>query len=318
MSNETIYWHIPGICYFGLVNHILLDAMQKYPSRFRDNYKIASCYGTFPGAIWNGGRNIIDGFSNKREVENIIKAYNSKGIPVRFTWTNVLLEEMHTYDTYCNMIMKAGDNGMNQVLVNTPVLEEYIRREYPKYKIISSTTKRILDADKLLAEIDKDYFLVVLDYDLNHNDEIIQKILPAAGRIEILVNETCNAHCPKRVDHYREISRHQLEYDTNIQYPCWDPSPDKRTFAGCQKRPSFMSVKDVEKYAEMGFRNFKIVGRGEGKEFLIDSYIYYLVKEDSQDFIRNHIMTTLMAASGQRPAPVRPSSQRMPIGPRMR
>jgi hypothetical protein len=77
-----------------------------------------------------------------------------------------------------------------------------------------------------------------------------------------------------------------------------------------------MSVKDVERYSEMGFRNFKIVGRGEGKEFLIDSYIYYLVKEESQDFIRNHIMTTLMQASGQRPVPVRPSSQRMPLGPR--
>jgi len=225
----------------------------------------------------------------------------------------VLLEEKHTYDTYCNMIMKAGNNGTNQVLVNSPVLEDYIRREYPKYKIISSTTKRILDADTLLKEIDKDYFLVVLDYDLNHNEDVIQKILPAAGRIEILVNETCNAHCPKRVDHYKEISRHQLEYDTNIQYPCWDPTPDKRTFTGCQKRPSFMSIADVEKYADMGFKNFKIVGRGEGKEFLIDSYIYYLVKEDSQDFIRNYIMQTIMNASAPKAGPMNPSSMRTPL-----
>ncbi|MCR5728249.1 MAG: hypothetical protein K6G24_12390 [Lachnospiraceae bacterium] len=308
MSDRTIYWHIPGICYFGLINHVLLDTMQKYPSKFRDGYKIASCYGTFPGAIWNGGRNIIDGFNNKTEVAKVIDSYNKKGVPVRFTWTNVLLEEKHTYDTYCNMIMKVGDNGMNQVLVNRPVLEEYIRREYPKYKIISSTTKRILDLDTLKSEIEKDYFLVVLDYDLNHNEKVIESILPEAGRIEILVNETCKAGCPKRADHYIEISRHQLEYDTNIQYPCWDPSPDKRTFAGCMKRPSFMSVDDVEKYADMGFKNFKIVGRGEGKEFLMDSYIYYLVKDDAKDFIRNQMMQTIMSLSA-------PKAPRMPMAP---
>ena len=173
-----------------------------------------------------------------------------------------------------------------------------IRKEYPRYKIISSTTKRILDTDQLMAEFEKDYFLVVLDYDLNHNEKVIERLLPVADKVEILVNETCNAGCPKRVEHYREISRYQLEYDTRIKYPCWDPSPDKRTFAGCMKRPAFMSNEDIEKYAKMGFKNFKIVGRGEGKEFLIDSYIYYLVKEDSRDFIRNHIMNTIRQLGG--------------------
>ena len=91
MENKTIYWHIPGLCYFGMINHIMLDAMQKFPSKFRDNYKIASCYGSFPGAIWNGGRNMIAGFSSKPEVEQVIRSYNQRGIPARFTWTNVLL-----------------------------------------------------------------------------------------------------------------------------------------------------------------------------------------------------------------------------------
>jgi len=300
MRNETIYWHLPGICYFGMINQILFDAMKKFPSRFRDNYKVGSVYGTMPGAIWNGGRSIVEGFCNKNEVKNILNAYNSRGIPARFTWTNVLLEEKHTYDTYCNMIMKVGDNGMNQVLVNRPVLEEYIRKEYPRYKIISSTTKRILNKEKLLEELEKGYFLVVLDYDLNHNENIISSILPYADKIEILVNETCRVGCPQRVEHYREISRYQLEYDNSIQFHCGDTSPDRRTFAGCTKRSSFMTNEDIDRYIDMGFRNFKIVGRGLPKEFLIDSYIYFLVKDDSKDFIRNHIMNTLMALRNPR------------------
>ncbi|MCR5116622.1 MAG: hypothetical protein K6A97_03850 [Lachnospiraceae bacterium] len=290
MEKDIIYWHLPGICYFGMINHVLFDTIQKYPGMFREDSRIGSVYGTFPGAIWNGGRNILEGFSSKKEVERIIKSYNARKIPVRFTWTNVLLEEKHTYDTYCNMIMNVGNNGLNQVLVNSPVLEDYIRANYPDYKILSSTTKRILSLDKLKEEMEKDYFLVVLDYDLNHDENAINMLGPYADRVEILVNETCRAHCPQRVSHYREISKYQLEFDTSIRFPCTDPAPDKRLFSGCMKRPSFMSNSDIDEYVKKGFKNFKIVGRGEGKAFYIDSLIYYLVKPESRDFIRKYWM----------------------------
>lgn len=298
MEKDTIYWHLPGICYFGMINHVLFDTMKKFPKMFRDNSKIGSVYGTFPGAIWNGGRNILDGFSSKKEVEKIIKSYNALGIPVRFTWTNVLLEEKHVYDTYCNMVMRVGNNGMNQVLVNSPVLEDYIRENYPDYKVLSSTTKRILSVDKLMDEMAKDYFLVVLDYDLNHDEAVLEKLLPCADRVEILVNETCQPHCPQRVTHYKEISKYQLEFDTSIKFPCSDPSPEKRTFGGCMKRPSFLSNEAVDEYTKRGFKNFKIVGRGEGKQFYIDSLIYYLVKPENRDFIRKYMMDILTKLGG--------------------
>lgn len=301
MEKETVYWHLPGICYFGMINHVLFVAMQKYPDMFREGYKIGSVYGTFPGAIWNGGRNILDGFASKREVDNVIKSYNSLGIPVRFTWTNVLLEEKHIYDTYCNMVMKVGNNGLNQVLVNSPILEKYIRETYPNYKVLSSTTKRILSVDRLMEEMGKDYFLVVLDYDLNHNEKVIEKLLPQADRVEILVNETCQPHCPNRVNHYKEISKYQLEYDTSIKFPCSDPNPEKRTFRGCSKLPSFMTNADVDEYVKKGFKNFKIVGRGEGKEFYMDSIIYFLVKPESRDFIRKYLTDTLSAMRNGQP-----------------
>ena len=298
MEKETIYWHLPGICYFGMINHVLFDAMRKHPEMFGDGYKVGSVYGTFPSAIWNGGRNFLDGTSNEKEIENIIKSYNAFGIPVRFTWTNVLLEEKHLSDEYCNMIMKIGDNGLNQVLVNSPILEEYIRKNYPKYKVISSTTKRILSVDRLMDEMAQDYALVVLDYDFNHDEKVIEKLKPCADRVEILVNETCQPHCPLRVSHYKEISKAQLEHNTKIQFPCTDPAPDKRTFKGCMKRPSFMSNADVAEYAKMGYKNFKIVGRGEGAAFYIDSLIYYLVKDEYKDYIRGYLMTILNKMGG--------------------
>lgn len=298
-DKTTIYWHLPGLCYHGLLNQVLFQTMKEYPYMFREGYKIGSVYGTFPCAIWNGGRNFLNGFSRKKDVEDVIESYNKFDIPARFTWTNTLLEEKHIYDSYCNMIMEVGDNGMNQVLVNSPILEDYIRKTYPSYKILSSTTKRILNVDNLIEELNKDYFLVVLDYDFNHDEKVIEKIQPYADKIEILVNETCMPHCPKRVMHYNEISKYQLAFDGGrCQFMCADTNRDKGTFNSCKKLSTFMSNTDVEEYAKKGFVNFKIVGRGETKEFYIDSLVYYLVKPEYQDKVRKQLMDTLVKLRG--------------------
>lgn len=290
-NNREIYWHLPGLCYFRLLNQVLINLMNKYPESFRDGYKIGSVYGTFPGAIWNGGRTVF-GITSKGDMQKIISAYNSKGVPVRFTWTNSLLEEKHVTDTYCNLIMKMADNGMNQVLVNREVLEEYIRREYPDFKLISSTTKRMLDLETLQEEIKKDYFLVVLDYDLNHNEEVLSALQPHADKIEILVNEICYPGCTMRQEHYRNQSEAQLAYDPNLPFKCPNNSTP-RAFSECKKRPAFLSNEEIENYIERGYVNFKIVGRGLPIEFVKDSYLYFLVKEDKADFIRRKLDSTL-------------------------
>ncbi len=290
-KKREIYWHLPGLCYFRFLNQVLLNLMNKYPESFREGYRIGSVYGTFPGAIWNGGRTVF-GITSKGDIGKIIAAYNNKNVPVRFTWTNSLLEQKHVTDTYCNLIMQMADNGMNQVLVNQKVLEDYIRREYPGYKLISSTTKRILDVKELQEELEKDYYLVVLDYDLNHNEEVLKALQPYADRVEILVNEICYPGCKMRQEHYRNQSQAQLTYDPSLPFQCPNNSTP-RSFTECMKRPAFISNDEIESYIEKGYVNFKIVGRGLPMEFVKDSYLYFLVKEDKVDFIRTKLDSTL-------------------------
>ena len=303
-EKREVYWHLPGLCYFRLLNQILINTMEDYPEKFRDGYKIGSVYGTIPGAIWNGGRAVF-GISNKAEIERVVATYNQHGIPARFTWSNSLLEEKHVYDTYCNMIMKVSDNGLNQSIVNQPVLEEYIRKNYPSYKLISSTTKRMVDLETLKKEVEKDYFLVVLDYDLNRNEDVIRLLEPVAGKIEILVNEICYPGCQKRAEHYREESRSQLEFDNRTDFRCPNNSRENRNFAECMKRPAFMTTEEVDRYVERGFVNFKIVGRGLPQQFVLDSYVYFLVKDGDRDFIRKHITGTLNYLMEQQRAAMR-------------
>lgn len=289
MAAEKIYWHLPGFCYFRQLNYGVITLMEKYPEAFREGYCVGSVYGTFPGAIWNGGR-VVMGSAGKRDIIATLNLYNNKGVPVRFTWTNSVLEEKHTYDTYCNLIMRLADNGLNQVLVNSPVLEDYIRSEYPRFPLISSTTKRLTAQESLLHELDRDYYLVVLDYDLNHNEKILQKLQERgkARSIEILVNEVCTPGCKRRAEHYAQQSRAQLEFDVKDLFPCPNANPNK-TFEECRKRPAFISNEEIGRYIERGFVNFKIAGRGMPQQYVLDAYLYYLVKEEKREFVKKEL-----------------------------
>ncbi len=292
-TESKVYWHIPGFCAFRLLNQLLLNMMKSYPEYFNEGYAIGSAYGTFPGAIWNGGRAVI-GITPKAQIESILNIYNQRDIPVRFTWTNTLIGEKECYDTYCNLIMRLADNGLNQVLVNSPALEKYLRENYPSFKMISSTTKRITDKAKLVEEFEKDYYLVVLDYDLNHDEEVLRQIVDSgnAGRCEILVNEVCYPGCPKRKEHYEQQSRLQLEYDTVTTFPCPNIQTPRK-FSECMDRPAFIKDTEIGSYIERGFRQFKIAGRGMPEEYLIESYLYFLVRPEYRELVKNRFETQL-------------------------
>ena len=129
IPDKNIYWHLPGFSVFFYLNQVIIHMLKEHPEKFRDGYRVGSVYGTFPGAIWNGGRAVF-GITSHGDMEKVIKTYNDLEVPVRFTWTNSLIEEKHLNDTYCNLIMETADNAMNQVLVNTKVLEDYLKVMY--------------------------------------------------------------------------------------------------------------------------------------------------------------------------------------------
>lgn len=298
MSEKTVKWHLPGFCYNFYLNQIIIHLMKEYPRSFRDGYKVGSVYGTFPGAIWNGGRAVF-GISSKKDIKRILDTYEKFNVPVRFTWTNPFIEEKHVYDTYCNMIMEMADNGKNEVLVNSKVLESYLRQTYPNFGFISSTTKRITDLVSLLSEMTSDYKLVVLDYDLNKDSDVLDALSPVAGRVEILVDEICYPGCEKRKKHYEDEAMAQLTFDKGSAFNC----PNRTTppsFKECMKRPSFISNEEIGSYIDKGFVNFKLVGRGLPQDMVIDSYIYYLVKDEEQDFIRKQIAKEMGAIMGRK------------------
>ena len=259
--------------------------------------------------MWNGGR-VIGGKCDESFVRQAVEAFNSQGIPLRFTFTNPALKEEHLSDPFCNMVMKAADNGMNGVIVNSPLLEDYVRKEYPNYKITSSTCKRITDPEKTAQELEKDYDIVVLDYDLNNEFDVLGK-LPNKEKLEILVNSCCDPACKRRSAHYDLIGRFMICYNEHLKnhpnvpfvptdYPVGREAEKMecdsmyRNAFEIRRLSTHVTPDDIwNKYVPMGFSQFKIEGRTMGNMFMIENYMYYMVKPEFRDEARVMFMHNL-------------------------
>ncbi|MBQ1464186.1 MAG: hypothetical protein IIZ18_05200 [Ruminococcus sp.] len=294
-----VRFHLPDFAGRYKLNILFADLLATRPEFFREGVEIASFYGVFPPSIWNGGRT-QGGVCDKAFVKNVLKAFNDKGIPLRFTFTNPALEKKHLSDPFCNMVMTMADNGMNECIVMSPMLEDYIRRTYPNYKLTSSTCKRITDPDKLKEELGRDYSIVVVDYDFNNNFEVLSQ-LPRKEDCELLVNACCEPGCPRRSAHYQCIGEQQIAYNEHIRRYPNVPFPadkyDTQNFRNCpysqrgifeiRKLRTHISPDDIwEKYVPMGFEQFKIEGRTASALNILETYMYYMAKPECRDEAR--------------------------------
>ena len=306
----TAKFHLPGIYSHFELNIGFIDLFGSRPELFREGAEIASVYGTLPPAIWNGGRT-IRGIVPPQVCEQIIHLYNSRGVPVRFTFTNPMLEEEHLKDPYCNMLCAIADNGMNEIIIFSPMLEEYIRRTYPKFTFTSSTCKQLRDPELLKQELEKDYRLVVLDYNHNNNFEFLET-LPHKEKCEFLLNAICVSNCKFRGEHYRYLGKQQIFVNEILPFAGENafsivPKGEKEfrcpyntSLKNGTNQKTYISPEAVyEKYLPMGFSNFKIEGRTYTHAEMLEEYIKYIVRPECADEVRE---TLLPLTGGQEEA----------------
>lgn len=283
-NKEKINFYLPGFSENLALYAMFEDFHEHIPSWFYDDFKIAAVYGCFPNMIWNGGRAYF-GKVGRPSMKQAVEEMNKRGIAIRYTFTNPLLEEKHMGDTLCNIALEVADNGMNEVLVNTACIEEHVRKNYPSFKIISSTTKCLRTIDLVEKELDKDYYLVVLDSALNVDERIFN--IAKRDRLELLVDHGCQLNCPNRERHYIASGKAQLTFD-NVDFPgCPFTIND---FEGLKKKEHFISREMINnKFAPGGFKHFKLDGRVFQKEKLVDSMLYYMVLPEHQERMKEII-----------------------------
>lgn len=313
-------FHLPGLRYNYPLNMFWVSLLEEHPEFFREGVEIGSFFGVFPTALWNGGR-LTPAYDqcDATFVKNVISHVNEKGIPVRYTFTNPLLNEHDCEDPYCNFLMESANNGMNEVIVFSPILEKYLREKYPNFAYNSSTCKEIRDVDELNKEMEQPYKYVVLDFNFNNKWDILDKI-ERKDKLEVLVNALCEPGCKRRGEHYRQIGKDQktillnrtLPADKQITIKHWHCDYGEfNCVHTIQDYPTFISPQDIwEKYIPAGINNFKIEGRTGNIFSLIDTYCFFMLKPECVGearllLIRNlqkaHVINVTQPRPGQWP-----------------
>ncbi len=297
-----VRFHLPGVRYNYPLNMMWLSLLKQYPEYFRENIEIGSFFGSFPFSLWNGGRFINHDQCDTSFVKNVIKAYNDAGVPIRYTFNSTEIHEPDLEDPFCNFCMEAAHNGMNEVMIASPLLEKYLREKYPNYAYNSSTCKEIKDIETLNKEIDKPYKYVVLDYNLNNNWDLINEI-KKPEKVEVLVNTLCEPGCRRRGDHYKNIAKNnhiemmnrKLPDDKKIPIEPWYCKyGDYNCVHTIQDYPTYISPEDIyEKYIPAGINNFKIEGRTANIFSLVETYTHFMIKPQHQGYVRIIVLNNL-------------------------
>lgn len=291
---KEILFSIPDFYFLFDLNMLLLKLRQDEPTKFYEDVKIDSIYGSFPGCIWNSGRAAC-GWASIENIVATVAEFNKLGISVRYTFTNSEIKGRHLLDYYCNTILQATGSIVegvhNGVNVNQNILAEHIRKNYPEFYLLWSTTKGV-DSIEETNQLSEDR-LTVLYYGFNNTTAL--KELTHPENIEILVSEACIERCPKRMEHYKSIGNLQL-LQPSEPFRCPYGCEQYFYYEGPVKRDHYVNIDDIrDVYLPLGINKFKISGRQDNPVNLIENYVNYFVKPEYRDDIRNKMLIGYLA-----------------------
>lgn len=281
---EKLGFAIPGAYENFLINKELIILMQQSPEFFYEDVKIDAIFGNFPYCIWDGGRKFkFYTHATIEEIEAITNFYNSYNIPLRFIYTNTIIQEENLNDRFCNLVTAICENNLNEIVVNSKVLEDYLRVTYPKYKIISSTTKCLSNIESAINELNQDYYRVCIDYNLNYNLEFLKNLsIEQKEKTELLVNATCGVNCQNRSKHYKLNSIAALNYGKDYSLDFCNLQC-KHLWPHDVHSTNTVLINDIlTTYKNLGIRHFKLEGRSNTPLIHLLNCINYLVKPEYQ------------------------------------
>lgn len=290
LENMTAHFHLPGLFEFYDLYKAFLPLYRNHREWFYDWCDIASIYGSPSDCLWGGGR---VGFG-EADAEDVFELMKEFGISSRLTFSNSLLKEEHLSDKKCNELCRLFEKApvKNGVIVYSDLLLDYLKRNFPGFYFVSSTTKVLTDFSDFKMELARNEFsFVVPDFRLNKKIEKLEALDEGLkNKVEFLCNECCSPFCQERKICYENVSRKNLGLECSDHH-CAAPDGDKGyRFSSAMKSPLFIGIDDIQnKYLKMGFSNFKIEGRGLGSAMVLEFLLYYLVRPKYQINVREEI-----------------------------
>ena len=276
-----VYYHLPGLFEFYEFYKAFLRLYREHREYFYDWCEIGSIYGAPADCIWGGGR-VGFGDADARDVAALMREY---GISARLTFSNSLIREEHLSDRRCNELCRMFE-GNNGVIIHSDLLLDYIKKNYPGFYFVSSTTKVLTDFEEFKKELDREEFsFVVPDFRLNKSFDELKKLTPAQKqKAEFLCNECCWFDCYDRKNCYENVSRKALGEDAQ-DHVCVSPfASEGYRFSKAMENPGFIGIDDIQDfYMKEGFSHFKIEGRSLGSAIVLEFLLYYMTARISAE-----------------------------------
>ncbi|WP_051204746.1 hypothetical protein [Butyrivibrio sp. VCD2006] len=290
-SGRRALYHLPGLFEFYELYKVFLPLFKEHREYFYDWCDIGSIYGAPADCIWGGGR-VGFGDADPLSIIALMKEY---GISARLTFSNSLIRTEHLTDKKCNTLCSEFEkNGVvqNGVIIHSDLLLDHIRKNYPGFYFVSSTTKVLTDFKEFEAELKRDEFrFVVPDFRLNKELGKLKALPPEMKeKVEFLCNECCWYDCYDRKNCYENVSRKSLGDDC-ADHVCVSPDASKGyRFSEAMKNPGFIGCEDIQKtYIPAGFSHFKIEGRSLGSAVILEFILHYMTKAEYQLKVREEI-----------------------------
>lgn len=282
--NSNANFMLPGFYEHYDLYVIILHIIKDHPEFLHEKSNIYCLYGNIPFCTWDGGR-IFNSYQSAtmEQMQHIQNVYNDIfNIKIRFVFTNGLLTEEDCYDRYNNIALSIFHSDKNEIVVNSPVLENYIIKNYPKYNLISSTTKCITNIEEVKQELNKEqYKLICLDYNLNHNQKLLDNLTEQEKeKVELLVNPICGPGCPHRKEHYRLNSLFSLTYGK--KYNLRNCTIEEGIFYPVNWPTVIQPEELYTSYVNKGFKYFKLEGRTLSDLDNLLTFTKYLIKPEYQ------------------------------------
>lgn len=284
------YFSLPGLFEFYDLYKVFLPLFREHREYFFDYAEIGSIYGAPADCLWGGGR---VGFGDA-EPEEVHALMNEYGISSRLTFSNSLIEEKHLSDRKCNMLCSLFEHGSarNGVIIYSDLLMDYIKKNYPDYYFVSSTTKVLRKFGQFKEELSRSEFeYVVPDFRLNRELEELDD-LPQEhkDKTEFLCNECCSFDCSARKECYENVSRKSLG-EACEDHRCVSQNASRGyRFSDAMENPGYIGqgeIRDI--YMPMGFSNFKIEGRSLGSAVVFEFLLHYLTEPEYRLKVREEV-----------------------------
>lgn len=263
-------------------------------------FPICGVHGSVP-CKWNSGRTVIR--HSDRYIEECVKEYNKRNIPLNLTFSNYYITEDDLYDEFSNQLLDLISQCPNSgVIVASPLLATYIKRKYPNLNLTMSVLASVNTHEKR----NKDYYQksinnycrVVIHPDDLFDTELLASIEQKCN-FEIMVNENCIRDCSFRRIHDNLVCKYSIEDSDEVFKSLADFSKEHcRMFIKENNLLEYLtgevnscnfSYAYLDEIYKMGFRYYKLQGRADAPASFLYDLTKYILTENAGTYVYKSI-----------------------------